>query len=352
MPPHDKMPAGLHNRLTMSLFLGIESTTLSADDQRRIAHPDCAGVILFTRNYQDLRQLRELSAAIRKVKADILLCVDQEGGRVQRFRGEGFTPLPEAATFGRVFDQRPLLACELAQMAGIILAYELRQADLDFSFAPVLDLQDTRSSVIGARAFHANPAVVAALSIAMRNGMRQLGMAAVGKHYPGHGRIEGDSHHTLPEETRSYAEREADRYPFFVNIRDGIEAIMSAHILLPEDTLPGGFSARCLNELREAGFQGVIFSDDLDMAGAHFFPDPSTRVQAAFTAGADAALICNRFADMDQVLADPPVLPDRTQSAQRLHALRARPVDPATAASHYARAQTEFARHRDTLNMA
>lgn len=327
----------------MSLFIGIEAAVLTADDRRRLAHPDVSGVILFSRNFTDTAQLAQLVEAIRAIAPQLLISVDHEGGRVQRFR-EGFTVLPPMQAVGALFDDAPLSACRLAEACGVILAYELRRFDIDFSFAPVLDLYDAQSSVIGSRAFHANPAAAAELAIALRRGMRRIGMAAVGKHYPGHGRVQGDSHHVLPVDTRPHSGREADRYPFVRNIEDGIEAIMTAHILLPENSLPAGFAVQTLDELRSFGFDGAIFSDDLDMAGAKFFTYPHERVQAALDAGADAAMICNTFADMDAVLAHGAVLRQPQCSVRRLAALRARPL-PETADADYASALAIFSEY-------
>lgn len=328
----------------MALLIGIEGLQLTAADKARINHVQTDGVILFSRNYEDLPQLCALTAAIRALRGDVLIAVDHEGGRVQRFR-RGFTELPEAAAFGRYFDHAPQSACEWAEAAGAVMAYELRRAGIDFSFAPVLDLQDAQSAVIGNRAFHADPAAVAVLSCALRRGLRTMGMAAVGKHYPGHGRVQGDSHLMLPCDKRDYSAREADRFPFYANIADGIEALMSAHIMLPEDDKPAGFSAACLQSLRGMGFEGAIISDDLDMAGAKFFPDPAARVQAALDAGADTAMICNTFADMDAALARPLHLPQAQASQARLRALRARPLPPEQAAQAYADAQDIYRRH-------
>lgn len=332
----------------MCLFLGIETTELSADDRRRIAHPGCSGVILFSRNYEDAAQLSVLIDTIRVIAPRALISVDHEGGPVQRFR-RGFTELPEAAAFGRLFDRRPLLALSLAEHTGVILAHELCRFDIDFSYAPVLDLRDEVSSVIGRRAFHANPAVVAMLSRALRRGMKTLGMAAVGKHWPGHGRVSGDSHHTLPKDTRPHSAREGDRLPFIENIRDGIEAIMSAHILLPENEVPAGFSRSCLDELRAVGFRGAIISDDLDMAAAGVFAEPDIRVQAALDAGADVAIIGNNFSAMDHALSAPLRRPLERLSRRRLAGLYRRRADPVVSALRYASAKAACAAHHDEL---
>lgn len=332
----------------MALLIGIEGLSLSAADKARLSQAQTVGVILFSRNYENLAQLQALTAEIRQLRSDLLICTDHEGGRVQRFRTD-FTALPPAAELGRLFDSRPQAAYEWAQAVGMIMGYELRQAGLDFSFAPVLDLQDAQSAVIGNRAFHANPAVVALLSAALRRGLRHMGMAAVGKHFPGHGRVEGDSHHMLPCDKRDYAEREADRLPFLANIQDGIEAIMSAHILLPEAAEPAGFSAACLASLRDMGFDGAIISDDLDMAGAKFFPNAAERVQAALRAGADAAMICNTFADMDSALAQPLTLNNPALSQRRLQALGAKDLPLTQLSAAYAAAQRQFERYAKLL---
>ena len=332
----------------MCLFIGIRATELDSEDRARVAHPHCSGVILFSRNYENGGQLTALIEEIRAIAPRTLISVDHEGGRVQRFR-EAFSELPEAAAFGRLFDRRPLLALALAEHTGVILAYELRRFDIDFSYTPVLDLQDEISAVIGKRAFHANPAVVFLLSQALRRGMAALGMAAVGKHWPGHGRLKADSHHTLPKDNRAYEAREGDRLPFIASIRAGIEAIMSAHILLPESDLPAGFSRACLGELRTAGFRGAILSDDLDMAAAKGIAEPGRRVQAALDAGADVAMIGNDFSAMDEALASPLRRRHDALSRRRLVRLRGRRVDSGVAALRYAAAKAACAAHRDAL---
>ena len=210
-----------------AVIIGIEGTMLLAQEAAQLRRPFCAGVILFSRNYSSPAQLKRLCATIRAQHPDAIICVDQEGGRVQRFR-EGFTALPAMGALGRCFDRRPLLACELAEAVGVIIAYELRQFGIDFSFTPVLDLHAPVSEVIGDRALHANPAVVVTLADALRRGLGNVGMIAVGKHYPGHGRVVGDSHHVLPQDPRSTDEREPDLYPFIRQIESGIEALMPA----------------------------------------------------------------------------------------------------------------------------
>lgn len=328
------------------LFIGLRGTSLSAQETSYLHHPFVAGVVLFSRNYTSPPQLSALTAAIRRESPELLICVDHEGGRVQRFR-EGFTVLPEMAAFGCVYDDDPTLAARLAECAGNIMGYELRRHDIDFSLAPVLDLQDDCSSVIGNRAFHHDPYTVITLANALRRGLRHQGMAAVGKHYPGHGRVTGDSHHMLPCDHRPFADRAADRTPFIASIADGIEGIMAAHIMLPEDTLPAGFSRPCLQTLRDAGFQGAILSDDLDMQGAlAIAAEPVSRVQLALDAGADAAMICNNFADIAAVLAAN--LPPDPSKQARLAALRARPASP-DAAAYYQHACAQLVGHHPQL---
>lgn len=332
-----------------AVIIGIKGTQLQPYEHTQIRQPSCAGVILFSRNYESPAQLQALCAAIRDTRPDLLLCVDHEGGRVQRFRA-GFTAIPAAAAFGCCFDRRPMLACRLAEAAGAVIAYELRQYDIDFSLTPILDLADPVSAVIGDRAFHANPAVVAILAGALRRGLRSLGMAAVGKHYPGHGRVSGDSHHTLPHDPRSLAEREADLYPFLHQIDNGIEALMPAHIVYPQiDERPAGYSSQHIAALRQHGFDGAVISDDLDMAGAQGIADPGGRIQAALDAGADVTLMCNDLTAIHQALGRDYYHPDAKNSARRLAALRARPIDATTAAAHYHAARKLLQAHTADL---
>ena len=306
----------------MSLFIGIESTSLSENDIARLKNKQVAGVILFIRNYENFEQLKNLCTEISEIAPNLPIGVDCEGGRVQRFRGGVFSDLPAAAKFDELFDRRPQTACLAAYAAGLVCAYELAAVGIDFSFAPVLDLRDEKSSVIGDRAFHQDAAVVSLLSTAWRRGAREFQMPSVGKHYPGHGRIFGDSHTMLPKDSRSYGARQADRLPFYAAAYDGIEAIMAAHILLPEDTRPSGFSAKCLQSLRDFGFDGAIFSDDLDMQAAkELFPDAAVRSQHALSAGADAAMICNSFQDMDIALASNLLCREPEKSQKRIQKL-------------------------------
>lgn len=226
----------------------------------------------------------------------------------------------------------------------------MRQFGIDFSFTPVLDLHDPVSEVIGDRALHANPAVVVTLADALRRGLGNVGMIAVGKHYPGHGRVAGDSHHVLPQDPRSTDEREPDLYPFIRQIESGIEALMPAHIVFPQrDHRPASFSPVHIKELRARGFDGAIISDDLDMAGALGIADPAERIQAALDAGADVTLMCNDFSAIRQALTRNYFHRDPATSARRLANLRGRPFDAAALEPAYRAAQEKLQAHAAQL---
>lgn len=279
------------------VMLGLEGVALSAEERELLCHPQVGGVILFARNYQAPEQIRELTTAIHALRQPrLLIAVDHEGGRVQRFR-DGFTRLPAVRHLGTVFDTNPQRARQLARASGWLMAAELRAVGVDFSFAPVLDLDHGVSGIIGDRAFHHDPEVVADLAHAYRNGMQKAGMEAVGKHFPGHGGIAADSHLELPIDERSYADLEnSDLLAFARMIDYGLAALMPAHVLYPQvDNQPAGFSARWLKEIlrQRLDFQGAIFSDDLDMAGAEQAGSPAQRAQAALAAGCDMVLACN-----------------------------------------------------------
>lgn len=278
-------------------MLGLEGATLSAEERELLRHPQVGGVILFARNYQSPEQVRALTDAIHALRQPrLLIAVDHEGGRVQRFR-EGFTRLPAVRRLGELFDQHPQRARQLARITGWLMAAELRAVGVDFSFAPVLDLDHGVSSIIGDRAFHGDPEVVADLAHAYRSGMQKAGMEAVGKHFPGHGGIAADSHLELPVDPRSYDQLAgADLLAFERMIHYGLAALMPAHVLYPQvDEQPAGFSARWLKDIlrQRLEFQGAIFSDDLDMAGAGVAGSPVERARAALAAGCDMVLACN-----------------------------------------------------------
>ena len=290
------------------IMLDVIGTELTADDIRRIQHPLVGGVILFKRNYTSNAQLKALTASIHQVRQPpLLIAVDHEGGRVQRFR-DGFTKIPPMREFGKIWDQNQKQAKALALDAGWILAAELRAHGVDFSFTPVLDMDYGDSLVIGDRAFHLDPRAINDLAFALMQGLKKAGMAAVGKHFPGHGFVVADSHVSMPVDEREFDQiAQHDMQPFRMLIDDGIPAIMPAHVIYPKvDDKPAGFSASWLQKiLRERlGFNGAIFSDDLSMEAASVGGDVTTRALAALNAGCDMVLLCNQPAMADELLAN------------------------------------------------
>jgi len=280
------------------LMVGIEGYALTAEERELLHHPQVGGVILFTRNYHDPDQLGVLVETIHGLKVSpLLVAVDQEGGRVQRFR-EGFVRLPALRRLGRLYDKDASHAKYYAQLLGWLMAAELRSMAVDLSFAPVLDLDSGNSEVIGDRALHADPEVVADLAHSMMVGMDMAGMMAVGKHFPGHGTAAADSHHVVVTDHRPYDDiAAADLLAFERMIHFGIAAVMAAHVVYPQvDPRPAGFSPFWMQEVlrRRLGFQGAIFSDDLAMAGAAAVGDIKRRAEAALEAGCDMLLLCNQ----------------------------------------------------------
>lgn len=290
------------------VMLGVEGATLTVADRERLAHPSVGGVILFARNYESPAQVSALVADMRAAREPALLvAVDHEGGRVQRFR-DGFSAVPPMRTLGERYDGDPAGALDDARRWGRVIADELGACGLDFSFTPVLDLDHGASAVIGHRAFHADPDAVVALAAALCDGLHAGGMSAVGKHFPGHGRVAADSHVDLPVDLRPLEAIAADDLaPFAALIaRRAIDGVMPAHIVYPSVAPePAGFSPRWLGAILrgELGFDGMIFSDDLEMAGAHGAGDIVARADAAADAGCDMVLACNDFTAMDDLLA-------------------------------------------------
>ncbi|MBF7143355.1 MULTISPECIES: beta-N-acetylhexosaminidase [Pseudomonas] len=276
-----------------SLMVDVAGTWLTADDRHLLRQPQVGGLILFARNIEHPRQVRDLCASIRAIRPDLILAVDQEGGRVQRLR-QGFVRLPAPGHIAQAASGDAAQA--LAQACGWIMATEVLAAGLDLSFAPVLDLNHGRSAVIGTRAFGGDVGVATVLAGAFIEGMNQAGMAACGKHFPGHGWAEADSHVAIPVDDRPLETlRAVDMQPF-IRLRHRLAAVMPAHVIYPAvDSGPAGFSRRWLQGIlrTELGFEGVIFSDDLSMAGAHVVGDAAARIEAALVAGCDMGLVCN-----------------------------------------------------------
>ena len=320
------------------LIIDVAGTTLNADDRRRLAHPLVGGIILFARNWQHRVQLLELCAAIKEVRADLLICVDHEGGRVQRFRTDGFTHLPPMRALGELWIQDgkgskhregsgALRAMDAATATGYVLASELRACGVDFSFTPVLDLDwrhesatpaqalaapqgeaeslgrpaASRSTVIGDRAFHGDPRVVAMLARALMHGLLQAGMANCGKHFPGHGHVAADSHTEVPVDRRSLTAILQDDAAPYAWLSSALTSVMPAHVIYPRvDSRPAGFSRKWLQDVLRTRlrFDGAIFSDDLSMEGARRLDGQlvgyTDAAVAALAAGCDLVLLCNQ----------------------------------------------------------
>jgi beta-N-acetylhexosaminidase len=289
-----------------ALVIDLQGFQPSSEEKELLAHPLVGGVILFSRNYEHPDQLKELCKAIRQArKLPVLIMADQEGGRVQRFRQHFYT-LPSLSFLGEWHKRKPALALELAKTSGWLMAAEVMAAGLDLSLAPVVDLDKAMSSVIGNRSLNADPEIVFQLGSAYIQGMREAGMAATIKHFPGHGSVTADSHLDTPVDTRELnAILEEDIQPFQQLIKAGIPAIMAAHIIFPHvDSMQVSFSRIWLNDIlrKRLGFTGVIMSDDLNMQGASISANYADRVIATREAGCDFALLCNNRAGVIQAL--------------------------------------------------
>ncbi|HEY9148014.1 MAG TPA: beta-N-acetylhexosaminidase [Gammaproteobacteria bacterium] len=307
------------------VMLDLRGTALDEEERELLCHPLVGGIILFSRNYESPEQLAALIREIHALRTPpLLVAVDHEGGRVQRFR-DGFTLLPAAGRFGEIYEHDPRRARQLAEQAGWVMASELRAVGVDFSFAPVLDLDYGISGVIGDRAFHRKPQVVADLATAVMHGMQRAGMAATGKHFPGHGAVEADSHEAIPEDHRAVSDiLNEDVLPYERMIANGMAAVMPAHVIYTAvDERPAGFSSFWLREVlrKRLGFQGIIFSDDLNMEGASVAGDYVARARAALDAGCDVALICNNPEGARSILRGLELRPDPVLHARlaRLH---------------------------------
>lgn len=314
------------------VMVDVAGLALTAEDVERLRHPMAGSVILFGRNYESPAQLLALARAIRAVRSPALpIAVDHEGGRVQRFR-KGFTAVPPMRVLGRLHDRDPAAALESARACGHLIAAELQAHGVDFTFAPVLDLDWGESGVIGDRAFHRDAGVVARLAGALVEGLAGAGMTSVGKHFPGHGWVKADSHHEIPVDERTYAAiAREDLVPFAKLARAGLGGIMPAHVIYPAvDPKPAGFSSKWLKGvLRERlGFAGTIFSDDLSMEGASAAGGMVARAHAALDAGCDVVLVCNDPKAQDTVLEGLERRPVAPELAARLEALRGRAITP------------------------
>ena len=315
------------------VMVDVGGLELTPDDIERLQHPQVGGVILFARNFAAPLQLIQLTHSIRELRTPALvIAVDHEGGRVQRFR-HGFTPIPAMRELGKLWDRDPAQGIAAARGCGFVMGSELQAHGVDFSFAPVLDVDYGESGVIGDRALHADPNVIAVLAEALQAGLNASGMMSVGKHFPGHGYVRADSHHEVPIDDRTLTEITArDLVPFQRLARSGMGGIMPAHVIYPKvDSKPAGFSAVWLQRiLREKiGFEGLIFSDDLMMEGASTAGGVVARANAALNARCDMALLCNDPRAADSLLEGLERRPVAATLARRLDKMRGKSISSA-----------------------
>jgi len=305
------------------VMLDVAGYELNDEDRRRLCHPQTGGVILFSRNYRDPQQLAKLCQQIHELREPrLIVSVDHEGGRVQRFR-EGFQAIPAMGSLGELYDSDAEQALQLAEVFAWMMSAELLHYGIDLSFAPVLDIGDPVSSVIGDRAFHRDPQAIAHLANAWVRGMRKAGMEAVGKHFPGHGSVEGDSHHVMPFDRRPFDAIEAlDLVPFRRVINTHLAGVMMAHVIYDQvDALAAGYSRYWIDTVLrgQLEFDGVVFSDDLSMSGAESVGGYSERAQQSLAAGCDILLVCNNPDGADEVLES---LRDYSSPATQLRLVR------------------------------
>lgn len=299
----------------------VNAFRLTETEKQRLLDPAIGGVILFRRNFENTAQLKALVAEIKALRTpELIIAVDHEGGRVQRFIN-GFTRLPAMAVLGEIWQtEGEAAAKQQAEQIGWVLATELSACGIDLSFTPVLDLDWKQCAVIGNRSFHCDAEIVSELALALQKGLNKGGMKSCGKHFPGHGFVEGDSHHVLPQDNRSLAELEAaDIIPFRKMSAAGMAAVMPAHVVYPKiDDQPAGFSSKWLKTIlrQDIGFNGVIFSDDLTMEGACSAGGIKERAQRSFDAGCDIVLVCNR-PDLVDELRDSFKIPPNPKLADR-----------------------------------
>ncbi|HLX22152.1 MAG TPA: beta-N-acetylhexosaminidase [Usitatibacter sp.] len=316
------------------VMVDVAGLELTPDDIERLQHPQVGGVILFARNFAAPLQLIQLAHSIREIRTPhLVIAVDHEGGRVQRFR-HGFTTIPPMSELGKLWDRDPAQALAAARGCGFVIGSELQAHGVDFSFAPVLDVDYGESSVIGDRALHQDPNTIAVLAEALQAGLTAAGMASVGKHFPGHGYVRADSHHEVPVDDRTLTEiTQRDLIPFQRMVRSGMGGVMPAHVIYPKvDAKPAGFSSVWLQRiLREKlGFDGLVFSDDLSMEGASTAGGVMARANAALNAGCDVVLLCNDPRAQDTMLEGLERRPVAPTLARRLEKMRGKTISSAT----------------------
>lgn len=336
------------------LMVDLPGTAITEEDREVMRHPLVGGVILFTRNYVDPNQLTELVAGIHAVRSPpLIVAVDQEGGRVQRFQ-KGFSRLPPARLIGHAFDQDPKAGIELARRVGWLMAAELRAHGVDISFAPVVDLDYGVNEAIGTRAFHKRAEVVGQLSVAYMNGMRDAGMAATAKHFPGHGAVSADSHQVLPVDRRDLVDMTDDLSPYRRLIANGLPSVMVAHIVFPAlDNAPASLSSGWIRDVLrgELRFQGVVFADDLSMGGAAAaYGDVVARAEKALAAGCDMLPVCNNRASVLKLLEGLKMEPEPTTRLRlvRLHGRAGMSREELAAQPEWTRSQELLARYATT----
>ncbi|AUT58940.1 beta-N-acetylhexosaminidase [Paraburkholderia terrae] len=308
------------------VMLDVVGKTLNADDERRLAHPMTGGVILFARHFESRAQLVALTDAIRNIREDLLIAVDHEGGRVQRFRTDGFTVLPAMGKLGALWDEDVLRATKVTTAVGYVLASELRACGIDMSFTPVLDLNYGNSQVIGDRAFHRDPRVVTMLAKSLNHGLALAGMANCGKHFPGHGFASADSHVAVPVDERTLDEILGEDVTPYDWLGLSLASVLPGHVIYPKvDSKPAGFSRVWIQDIlrTKLGFEGAIFSDDLSMEAARQGGTLTQAATAALEAGIDMVLICNQPDEAGKVLDALRFMPSE-ESRQRLERMRPR----------------------------
>ena len=314
------------------VMIDVEGLELTHADRERLRHPQVGSVILFARNFESQRQLIDLTRDIRALRSPTLpIAVDHEGGRVQRFK-VGFTRIPPMRELGEQFDEQENQGLAAARACGLVIGTELQAHGVDFSFTPVLDLDYGGSSVIGDRAFHRDPATVAMLARALHDGLDEAGMTTVGKHFPGHGYVRGDSHHEVPVDERTLQQIEREDLQPFATLAPFMGGVMPAHVIYPAvDDKPAGFSRTWLQDIlrKRLRFDGVIFSDDLSMEGASTAGGIVERAEAAFEAGCDVVPVCNSPASVDKLLDGIARRPIAAALGKRLERMRGRAITDA-----------------------